>query len=190
VLDRERLRSEKLILRVLGMEDERPFFRVIGGERQLQLATPAGVVTLRVDRLDEDAEGHHWLIDYKSGAAEVFRLARGEAQPLQLVLYEQALAAQDEQVHGMALLSLAPARPGFSGATPDAAWSGSWQHIPDWDVQRERWRQELASLLHAHAEGDAQVAPLRDACRLCHLAALCRRSDPQADPADAEDSHD
>jgi hypothetical protein len=190
VLDRERLRSEKLILRTLGMEEQRPYFRVIGGERQLQLATDAGVMTLRVDRLDEDAVGHRWLIDYKSGVADVIRLARGEAQPLQLVLYEQALAAQDEPVHGMALLSLAPARPGFSGAAPDAAWSGSWQRIPDWDAQRQLWRRELASLLRAHVEGDAQVAPLRDACRRCHLAALCRRADPDADPADEEDVDD
>ena len=81
-------------------------------------------------------------------------------------------------------------RPGFSGATPDTAWAGSWQRIPDWDAQRELWRRELASLLRAHVEGDAQVAPLRDACRRCHLAALCRRADPDADPAEGEDVDD
>jgi hypothetical protein len=46
-----------MVLRVLEEEAQRPFFRVLGGERQLQLATAAGVITLRVDRLDEDGEG-------------------------------------------------------------------------------------------------------------------------------------
>jgi hypothetical protein len=191
VLERERLRSQRLIQRILAMEEERPYFRVLCAERQLQFATEAGVMSLRVDRLDEDGQGHRWLIDYKSGAADALRLAQGEAQPLQLALYEQALAAQDEPVHGMALLSLAPAQPGFSGAAPESDWPGKWQQIPDWEAQRETWRMELLHLLREHAAGEAQVAPLRDACRLCHLAALCRRADAEADlDLDAEEVDD
>ena len=181
VVERERVRSQKLVLRILAIEAARPFFRVIGSERQLQLATSAGAMSLRLDRMDEDEQGRRWLIDYKSGVPEIFRLAQGEAQPLQLALYEQALAAQGEPVHGMALLSLAPARAGFTGAAPDCTWPGTWQRIADWDEQRERWRAELAKLLREHVAGDAGVAPLRDACRSCHLAALCRRADPAAD---------
>jgi ATP-dependent helicase/nuclease subunit B len=185
-LERERHRSLRLVLRVLAMEEQRPFFRVLYGERSLQLATSGGLMTLRLDRLDEDGQGRRWLIDYKSGAPEDFRLAQGRAQPLQLALYEQALAVQGESVHGMALLSLAPAQTGFSGAAPAAGWPGKWQEIPDWEAQRELWRQELGELLLAHAAGEASVAPMRDACRNCHLSALCRRADP-ADPEDADD---
>jgi RecB family exonuclease len=177
LLERERLRSERLLLRILEIEDARPAFRVRYGERQLQLDTAAGIMTLRVDRLDEDEHGHHWLIDYKSGKAETIRLDRGEAQPLQLALYEQALAAQGVEVQGMALLSLAPAHLGYSGAAPDAPWPGKWRAIPDWSVQQTRWRQELATLLGEHVAGIADVAPLAEACRNCHLAALCRRAD-------------
>lgn len=181
LLERERLRSERLVLRMLALEEERPFFRVLSGEMPLRLETPAGVVTLRLDRLDEDEQGQHWLIDYKSGRPETFRLATGEAQPLQLVLYEQALAAQDMEVRGVALLSLAPAQAGFSGAAPAAPWPGRWQLVPDWDERRRQWRQELAALLREHAGGEAAVAPLRDACRNCHLTALCRRADSDAE---------
>jgi ATP-dependent helicase/nuclease subunit B len=190
LLERERLRSRRMVLRVLEEEAQRPFFRVLGGERQLHLATAAGVITLRVDRLDEDGEGRRWLVDYKSGLPEDFRLNRGEAQPLQLALYEQALAAAGEPVDGMVLLSLAPAQPGFSGAGPAAGWPGKWQEIPDWDVQRALWRQELEVLMRAHAAGDASVAPLRQACRNCHLSALCRRADPDADSAEGEGTDD
>jgi ATP-dependent helicase/nuclease subunit B len=191
VVERERLRSEKLILRVLQVEEARPYFRVLCGERQVQLATSAGAMTLRVDRIDEDEQGRRWLIDYKSGMPESFRLAQGEARPLQLALYEQALAAEQEQVYGMALLSLAPAKTGFSGAAPESGWPGTWQRIADWDEQRERWRAELESLLRAHTDGDASVAPLRDACRNCHLPGLCRRADPAADAdADADEDMD
>lgn len=194
VLERERHRSRRLVLRVFELEGQRPYFRVLWGERQLQLATPAGVMSLRVDRLDEDDQGLRWLIDYKSGAPETFRLARGEAQPLQLALYEQALAAGGDTVQGMALLSLKPAKPGYSGAadesTNPAAWPGKWQRIDDWDTRRASWRAELAHLLQAHVEGQMQVAPLRDACRLCHLSALCRRADPADDAATDDAAED
>lgn len=189
VLERERVRSAKLILRILAMDEARPYFRVKDRERQVRLATPAGEMSLRVDRIDEDGQGLRWLIDYKSGVPETFRLALGEAQPLQLALYEQALAAQGEPVHGMALLSLSPAKAGYSGAAPDCDWPGSWQRIDDWDTQRENWRRELEALLRAHVAGEAAVAPLRDACRNCHLAALCRRLDPSTD-VDTEDEPD
>jgi cytochrome c556 len=183
-MERERLRSAKLVLRVLAMDDARPFFRVTHRERQVRLPTPAGEMMLRVDRIDEDEQGLHWLIDYKSGAPETFRLAQGEAQPLQLALYEQAMASLGEQVDGLALLSLSPAKTGYSGAAPQSNWPGSWQRIDDWDVQRQRWRRELESLLRDHVAGEAAVAPLRDACRHCHLAALCRRVDPAVDAED------
>jgi len=117
-------------------------------------------------------------------------MADGEAQPLQLALYEQALALQEEPVQGVALLSLSPARTGFSGAAPEPPWPGTWQRVPDWEVQRERWRAELARLLREHADGVADVAPLREACRHCHLAALCRRADPTAEDAEEEDGDD
>ena len=89
----------------------------------------------------------------------------------------------------MALLSLSPAKAGYSGAAPDCDWPGSWQRIDDWDTQRENWRRELEALLRAHVAGEAAVAPLRDACRNCHLAALCRRLDPSTD-VDTEDEPD
>jgi RecB family exonuclease len=188
VLERERLRSARFILRILAMDEARPYFRVKDRERQVRLATPAGEMSLRVDRIDEDGQGLCWLIDYKSGAPETFRLAQGEAQPLQLALYEQALAAQGEPVNGVALLSLSPAKAGYSGAAPECEWPGSWQRIEDWETQRESWRRELAALLREHVAGEAAVAPLRDACRNCHLAALCRRADPAVDAEDESDA--
>jgi ATP-dependent helicase/nuclease subunit B len=188
LLERERQRSAKLVLKILAMDEARPFFRVTDRERQVRLATPAGEMTLRVDRIDEDERGHRWLIDYKSGAPEPVRLAQGQAQPLQLALYEQALAAQGEPVHGMALLSLSPAKAGYSGAAPECSWPGKWQRIDDWDAQRERWRREIEALLREHVAGEAAVAPQPNACRICHLAALCRRADPSADAEDDGDA--
>jgi ATP-dependent helicase/nuclease subunit B len=188
LMERERFRSRRMVLRVLAEEARRPFFRVLCGERPLQLSTVAGVITLRVDRIDEDGEGRRWLIDYKSGAPDVFRLNKGEAQPLQLALYEQALAAAGEPIDGMTLLSLAPVQPGFSGAGPAVGWPGKWQQIPDWEVQRALWRQELENLMRAHAAGEASVTPSGDACRNCHLAALCRRADPDVDAEEASDT--
>jgi hypothetical protein len=177
-LERERLRAEHLLLRVLEMDATRPPFTVIARENQLRLQSRAGTMALRIDRIDADAAGRLWLIDYKSGRPEPMRLEQGSAQPLQLALYEQALALSGQSVHGLALLSLSPVEPGYTGAAMEVqGWPGKWKSVPDWPVQRELWRAELERLLQQHVQGDAAVTPLRDACRHCHLPALCRRGD-------------
>lgn len=177
-LERERLRAEHLLLRVLEMDAARPPFTVVAREHQLALTSAAGTMTLRIDRIDADADGRLWLIDYKSGKPEPMRLELGSAQPLQLALYEQALALAGQSVHGLALLSMNPVDPGYSGAAMEVqGWPGKWKSVPDWPTQRELWRAELQRLLQQHVQGDAAVTPLRDACRHCHLPALCRRGD-------------
>jgi RecB family exonuclease len=192
LMAREQQRAARLILRTLALEAQRPPFRVLAGEQQLRLPTPFGALSLRVDRVDEDDAGRRWLIDYKSGAPETLQLAQGEAQPVQLALYEQALAANGQVVQGVSLLSLSPAQAGFRGAgAVPSGWPGSWQVVEDWDARRLQWRAALDALLAEHAAGHALVAPLRDACRLCHLAALCRRQElTDAIEAEAEDGDD
>jgi hypothetical protein len=72
-----------------------------------------------------------------------------------------------------------------------SGWPGSWQVVEDWDARRLQWRAALDALLAEHAAGHSLVAPLRDACRLCHLAALCRRQElTDAIEAEAEDGDD
>jgi hypothetical protein len=143
---------------------------------------------LRLDRIDVQ-QGQWWLIDYKSGQPESLHLERGSAQPLQLALYEQALTQAGHAVHGLALLSLNPIEPGYTGIAREAhGWPGRWKIVPDWDTQRESWRVELDRLLREHLQGDAAVTPLRGACRYCHLSALCRRGDALAPEEDLEDS--
>lgn len=177
-LERERLRAEHLLLRVLEMDATRPPFTVIAREHQLSLTSAAGIMSLRIDRIDADADGQLWLIDYKSGRPEPMRLEQGSAQPLQLALYEKALALAGQSVHGLALLSMNPVEPGYTGAAMQVqGWPGKWKSVPDWPTQRELWRGELERLLLQHVQGDAAVTPLRDACRHCHLPALCRRGD-------------
>ncbi|HYP80423.1 MAG TPA: PD-(D/E)XK nuclease family protein [Steroidobacteraceae bacterium] len=178
LLAREFARNERVILRVLEMDALRLPFRVEARELELLLPTAGGAMKLRIDRVDIDQAGRRWLLDYKSGAPGIIRLDQG-AQPLQLALYEQALAAAGQAVQGVALLSLSPAQAGYAGAAADAGgWPGRWKFLPEWEEARTRWQVEIAQLLDDHLRGSAEVAPLRDACRICHLAALCRRAEP------------
>lgn len=183
LLARERERTVRLVLRLLRMDADRPPFEVVQREQKLPVTTPGGVISVRIDRVDADPAGR-WLIDYKSGAPEPIRLEQGSAQPLQLALYEQALAQSGQPVNGVALLSLSPAVAGYTGAAVDpSGWPGKWKRAPDWELARQQWQSEIESLLQAHLSGVADVAPLRDACRLCHLTTLCRRGQPLIDDA-------
>lgn len=182
MLERERQRTVRLIQRVLELEGQRPPFAVIAREQRVALATGLGLIALRIDRIDADAAGQRLLIDYKSGQPETLRLAAGSAQPLQLALYVQALAQQPElAVQGAALLSLQPASVAYAGVAVDVeALPGRWKKLADWNAARAQWQAEIDGLLAEHARGAAEVAPLPGACRLCHLAGLCRRSEDEA----------
>lgn len=187
LLARERERTERLVLRLLQMDADRPPFEVVQREQKLPLATSGGVISVRIDRVDADAAGR-WLIDYKSGAPEPIRLEQGSAQPLQLALYQKALADSGQSVNGVALLSLSPAVAGYTGAAVDpSGWPGKWKRAQDWEAARQQWQAEIESLLQAHLAGASDVAPLRDACRLCHLTSLCRRGEPTTDDAAESD---
>ena len=177
LLERERSRTLEIMAEVLRLERARAPFTVRARELQLQWPQEGARVKLRIDRVDETADGTGVLVDYKSGAAGRMKLHEGALEPLQLALYVAALAAHGEPVRAAALFSLKPGEIAMAGV---AAAAGTMlpgmRPIEDWESTTARWQRELLELLAAHLTGGATLARDHDACRHCHLSALCRRA--------------
>ncbi|MBS0389317.1 MAG: PD-(D/E)XK nuclease family protein, partial [Proteobacteria bacterium] len=160
--------------------------------------TLAGVpVRVRMDRLDQLEDGRLVVIDYKSGADEAFQpMAERPRQP-QLLAYALLAAATVANgggaagaagvvgvvgVAGVAAVYLRADGVRWRGAVADPKLlpplkpqrKSARAPLPPWDVLQAHWRTVIERLVQQFASGDATVDPRRDACRRCHLSALCR----------------
>jgi ATP-dependent helicase/nuclease subunit B len=173
--ERERRRTFDIMAEVLRLERARPPFAVQSRELKLQWPPEGARLNLRIDRVDHARDGSAILIDYKSGAAGRMKLHEDELQPLQLALYVAALAARGERVSAAMLFSLKPGDEGFAGVASMAAADGLKQ-VEDLRERAVLWQQQLLQLIADHVAGDGTLAREHDACRHCHLPALCRRA--------------
>ncbi len=186
LVERERVRTLKLLADVLQLERSRAPFAVVERELSLQWPATGAHLELRIDRVDRVADAR-LLIDYKSGGAERIRLQEGQLEPLQLALYITALATQGAPVTGAALLSLKPETPEFSGvAARDSDAIAGLKPVEAWDEMAAAWQQQLHELISNHLAGAGTLARDHGACRFCHLPALCRRAAVE----DLEDQED
>jgi ATP-dependent helicase/nuclease subunit B len=177
VLERERLRAARLLELVLEIERQREPFVVLECEHETRWQGAQAALRTRIDRIDRSHGGDQLLVDYKSGTAGSIRLHEGEARPLQLALYATALANTPLAVCGAALLVLKPAELGYTGVVASGtSLPGRVREIEDWPNAQAHWAEQLEALLQTHLAGGATLAGEAEACRNCHLAALCRRS--------------
>lgn len=179
----EQTRMRRLLRAWIRLEAERPPFRVVEREAKHALSLPASgadagrmALSLRVDRVDEDAGGRRIVLDYKTGRKQSARGWAGErpAEP-QLPLY--ALALQPEAVAfahvrsgEMGFDGLGAADTGIKGVRACNADDGG-----DWQARMREWRWAMDALAREFIEGRCEVAPRdADACRHCGLEAVCR----------------
>ncbi|MEO6185703.1 MAG: PD-(D/E)XK nuclease family protein, partial [Steroidobacteraceae bacterium] len=189
VQQRERARAARLMERVLELDRQRAPFTVLECERETLWNAGGASLRVRIDRIDDTAGGR-LLIDYKSGAAESIRLQEGELRPLQLAAYVAALADAVTPVSAAVLLSLKPADLKYAGAATNTQMlPGRIQAVADWPAAEGQWRIALARLMQEHIDGGIELAASLDACRHCHLPALCRRV-VATEPAEAVESGD
>jgi RecB family exonuclease len=183
---RERERTLDVVASILRLERARAPFAVQDRELKLQWPDHGARLNLRIDRIDRTADGSQLLIDYKSGAVGSVKLQDGELEPLQLALYVAALAARGLPVSAAALFSLKPGNEKLAGVSAGSTAPAGFKPVADWDALAGQWRQQLLQLLTDHLSGSGQLARSPDACRHCHLPALCRRA-AMEDLEEAED---
>lgn len=182
-LDLEQHRLEKMLTEWLKIEKQRPAFKVVALEQEINIQLGNIHTSFRIDRIDEILEtGKYLIIDYKTGKNLNKTDWFGErlSEP-QLPIY---CIAHEEQTIGIAFAEIVPSHPKFTGVSEfplnietieplnkvNAADSFLWQE------QNEHWRKNLIKLADDFYQGIAKVEPKNGAltCRYCGLQPLCR----------------
>jgi ATP-dependent helicase/DNAse subunit B len=155
---------------------------VVARELDVTLELARLPIRLRVDRVDQLADGSRMIIDYKSRSGRVQDwFGDRPAQP-QLPLYS---IAEPDCVSGMAFAVLRPRESRFVGLGRVAAAPGvstdlsrlgkAGINVQGWSELVDYWRSTLEHLARAFMAGDAPVDPLTaSSCTWCGLQPLCR----------------
>jgi probable DNA repair protein len=168
-IETERLRA--LLGKWLDLEAAREPFTVLALERSFDCTVGAFSFRLRVDRLDQLADGRRALIDYKSGEADMKDWWGDRPGDPQIPLYAYVVAPAPAAL-AYAMVSAEGCR--FEGVSaPPTALLGL-RALDDWPTQLAAWRSVIERLASDFVAGRAAVDPLRAACGTCHLHALCR----------------
>ena len=161
------------------MERDRPAFTVAAMEQGLEVSLGGLELRLRIDRVDTLEGGQSLLIDYKSGRNSISQwLGARPAQP-QLPLYGIAtdvdgIAFAQVKSRECKLQGLGDVEgvPGVKSEIEKAVKRSST--AADWATLKREWEDTLARLAGEFISGEAEVAPLPDACNYCGLQSLCR----------------
>lgn len=165
-------------------ERPRPSFRVRSHESLAACEIDGVVMGVRVDRIDEFAEGGLAIVDYKSGTAVgPARWLRHRPEGIQVAVYADAVDQSGAgPVRALAYAQLKAGNVAIVGLAESAAlWpaldtvESARTGLPTWDEARNRLQSLVATLARDFRDGIADVAP-RDAtaCRQCGLHPLCR----------------
>lgn len=171
-----------LLIEWLAVEAQRPAFRVQEREWATELTLADKTFRVKLDRVDELADGSRLVIDYKTG-----KLGAGDwdgERPRQPQLPLYALTQPADGLAGIAFASIRPGAARFVACIADNAELPGVAAEPteDWRRRLEHWRGVLENLAAAFAAGEAIPDP-RDykVCDTCDLHGLCRIAEIRAE---------
>ena len=199
VIEIERERLTKLLLRLLEMERNRPApFRVVELEKKREVALGGITVDVKVDRIDELDGGGLVLLDYKSGKPSVSEWDGERPDDPQVPIYATELGSR---LAAAAFVQINSEETGFKGyakkpgvlptSVPNFEWmTEKKKPAPSFDEMLANWRKTLDKLGEEFREGHAAVDPKnrKKTCEHCHLGTLCRVNESRPTTGE-EDEH-
>jgi ATP-dependent helicase/nuclease subunit B len=194
----QRRRLHNLLLPWLARELQRAPFTVRPPEQKQQFTLGPLTLDLRIDRIDDTADGLV-ILDYKTGAANPASWQGERPDEPQLPLYAVLAQQSGQQLAAVAFAILRAGKDlGLAGYAEDRALLGPARlgamEAPSLAEQIDLWQEVLTALASSFAAGDTRVHPKSypDTCERCGQRILCRLNpdlldnyaddDPEFDP--------
>lgn len=178
----EQRRLVRLAREWLIEEKKRGDFTVIATEAKRSIEIGGLALTTRLDRVDELADGHRIVIDYKTRAPSVGTMLGERPDEPQLPLYlvtaepdAAAVAFAQVKMGDMQFTALARDNDLLPGVKAFVE-SRQRDRYGSWEELVAAWRTDLTSLAVSFCSGDAQVDPKKypHTCRNCDVQPFCR----------------
>ena len=148
---------QRVLAALLRAEMRRAPFRVRTVEQESVVTLGPLTLNVRIDRVDELADGTIAIIDYKTGERATSAGWFGERlRDAQVPLYATQAGAT---VSAAVVTRLALPETGYSGFWPDQSFPGRQSRAADLQpaAQLEVWRRQLELLANEFAAGDTRI---------------------------------
>lgn len=178
-------RAKAIALTILEIEKQRPPFKIFALEKPQSINISGLKANIRIDRIDELADGSLLFIDYKSGHPHYNKWLTPRTEEPQLPLYLISNPS-DKPGRAIAFVKLNHSNSGYSGvANSDDIAPGiinctkenkNNPFAPDWESQIHLWQQDISTLAKEFLAGHVQVDPKKapGTCEYCDFKKLCR----------------
>ncbi|MDB6062354.1 MAG: hypothetical protein JWM78_2457 [Verrucomicrobiaceae bacterium] len=185
----ETQRLAQVLHQWLELESEREPFEVVATEQRRENNFADLPLRVRVDRIDQLADGRLLVIDYKTktGNSTINEWLGERPDEPQLPLYAALLENNDENnqsVAGIAFAQVRVEQPQFVGIGDDTLTLRGFKapaqitdetSAKEWPALKQQWRETLENLAHEFIHGAARVDPKKpQVCTYCDLSSVCR----------------
>jgi probable DNA repair protein len=175
----EQARLANLLGQWLPLELARPVpFAVIACEQKAEVEIEGIVINLKVDRIDELADGRRVILDYKTGDPKVKEWDGERIAEPQLPVYATHVDGHP------AAVSFAKVRAddcAFVGLGAEAGLVDGIKAAPDWLATLEQWHAAISAVAREIRAGHAEVSFAREGdLKYCEVLPLLRLPEAKA----------
>ncbi len=201
VADLETQRILPQLIRFVALDRLRGDFRVLKSEEGNEVVVGPLRVGLKLDRLDELADGSLLVVDYKTGQVKKGGWNPGKPGEMQLPVYATFVG---KPVSGIAFAQISAHDVKYDGIADSAIeidglvsvdklrhkfTDGDGKKIESWDALMGAWRDCLLSLAHEFTQGDCSINPRHSEDAEGQFAVLTRVYELPGFDTDEDENH-